>query len=214
MLVSNSRAYLRAFFAGPRDCRLAISSFEFRRVSPRLSEPAAPVRSSASRSSIRRSIPRRANRSIRVYADADLRPVSVEALRIAKTVGSHGSNSVGEDREDREDRDGHEDREDRDETDPAILMIRSLSGDIEPVIDDIAGEWSIVSAELLDIVDESGLTGLTGLTALDQSCLSALDQSCLSALSGLTAFDQSCLSGLSGLSGLLGPLDLSDSQDL
>ena len=132
-------------------------------------------------------------------------PVSVDALRIAKTVWSHGSNSVGEDREDR---DGHEDREDRDETDPAILMIRSLSGDIEPVIDDIAGDWSIVSAELLDIADESGLSGLTGLTALDQSCITGL-----SGLSGLSAFDQSCLSGLSGLSGLLGPLDLSDSPD-
>lgn len=205
MLVSNSRAYLRAFFAGPRDCRLAMSSFEFRRVSPRLFEHAASVRPSASRSSIRRSIPRRANRSIRVYADADPRPVSVEALRISKTVGSHGSNSVGEDREDRDGREDREDREDREETDPAILMIRSLSGDIGPVIEDIAGEWSIVSAELLDIVDESGLSGLTVLSAL-----TAFDQSCLSGLSALTAFDRSCLLGLSGL---LGPLDSPDPPD-
>ena len=72
------------------------------------------------------------------------------------------------------------------------MMIRTLSGcsDLEPVSqDELADDWTIAHAELLDetcIVDQSDPSGLTGLTGLGLAGLTGLTGLGLSGL-GLSA---------------------------
>ena len=148
MLISESRAYLRAFFTGSRSSRLALA--EMKRVSPRLSDPCAAPRPS---------IPRQASRS-RIYADG---PCAAGSKRAGRAVGSKRSGAleaVGPKR-------APESVVGSAEEDPGILMIRSLSDlccAIEPVEDE--SDWSLVlDATCVDAIPFCAIGPLGALTA-------------------------------------------------
>ena len=161
MLISESRAYLRAFFTGSRSSRLALA--EMKRVSPRLSDPCA-----APRPASLPAIPRQASRS-RIYADG---PCAAGSKRAGKAAGSKRSGravgslrtraleSVGPKR-------APASVVASAEEDPGILMIRSLSDlccAIEPVDDE--SDWSLVlDATCVDAIPFCAIGPLGALTA-------------------------------------------------
>lgn len=158
MLISESRAYLRAFFTGSRTPRLALA--EMRRVSPRLADPCAAPRPA--------SLPRQASRS-RIYADG---PCAAGSKRAGKAAGSKRAGraagpkragaleSVGSKR-------ALESAVGSAEEDPGILMIRSLSDlccAMEPVDDE--SDWSLVlDATCIDAIPFCAIGPLGALTA-------------------------------------------------